>query len=61
MTYGHSKDRRRDLKQFVVSMLCVDRNIPVFGGVEDGNASDKNLTNTVLTAISNDRMGQKTD
>ncbi len=28
ITYGHSKDKRPDLKQFLVSMLCVDRNIP---------------------------------
>lgn len=31
ITYGHSKDKRWDLKQFLISMLCVDRNIPILG------------------------------
>jgi transposase len=29
ITFGYSKDKRPDLKQFLVSMLCVDRNIPI--------------------------------
>lgn len=52
ITYGHSKDKRPDLKQFLVSMLCVDRNIPIFGKTEDGNASDKAVNNALLTGIS---------
>jgi len=52
ITYGHSKDHRPDLKQFLVSMLCVDRNIPVLGTTKDGNASDKTLNNELLTNIS---------
>lgn len=52
ITYGHSKDHRPDLKQFLISMLCVDRNIPVFGATKDGNASDKTLNNELLTNIS---------
>jgi transposase len=52
ITYGHSKDRRPDLKQFLVSMLCVDRNIPILGAVKDGNASDKTLNNELLNNIS---------
>lgn len=52
ITYGHSKDKRQDLKQFLVEMLCVDRNIPLFGGTRDGNASDKTLNNELLTTIS---------
>ena len=52
ITYGHSKDHRPDLKQFLVSMLCVDRNIPVFGATKDGNASDKTLNNELLSNIS---------
>ena len=43
ITYGYSKDKRPDLKQFLVSMLCVDRNIPILGATKDGNASDKTL------------------
>jgi transposase len=52
ITYGHSKDHRPDLKQFLISMLCVDRNVPVFGKIEDGNASDKHLNHDVLSEIS---------
>jgi transposase len=52
ITYGYSKDKRPDLKQFLVSMLCVDRNIPILGATKDGNASDKNLNNELLTNIS---------
>ena len=28
ITYGHSKDKRPDLKQFMISTLCVEYNIP---------------------------------
>lgn len=52
ITYGYSKDKRPDLKQFLVSMLCVDRNIPILGTTTDGNASDKTLNNELLTHIS---------
>jgi transposase len=52
ITYGHSKDKRPDLKQFLVSMLCVDRNIPILGCTEDGNASDKSLNNELLGGVS---------
>jgi transposase len=50
--YGYSKDKRPDLKQFLVSMLCVDRNIPIIGTCKDGNASDKTLNNELLGGIS---------
>jgi transposase len=52
ITYGHSKDKRPDLKQFLVSMLCVERSIPILGATKDGNASDKTLNNELLTNIS---------
>lgn len=52
ITYGHSKDKRPDLKQFLISMLCVDRNIPILGTTEDGNASDKTLNNELMGSIS---------
>jgi transposase len=51
MTYGYSKDKRPDLKQFVLSMLCVDRAVPIWGKPEDGNASDKTLNTTLLSEI----------
>jgi len=52
ITYGHSKDKRPDLKQFLISLLCVDRNIPILGTTEDGNASDKTLNNELLGGVS---------
>src|SRR5919199_206480 len=51
MTYGYSKDKRPDLKQFVLSTLCVDRAVPIWGKPEDGNASDKTLNATLLSEI----------
>ena len=52
VTYGHSKAKRPDLKQFMVSMCCVERNIPIIGQVENGNASDKTLNNKLLSSAS---------
>ncbi len=52
ITYGHSKDKRPDLKQFLIEMLCVDRNIPILGATRDGNGSDKTLNNELLTGVS---------
>jgi transposase len=51
VTYGYSKDNRPDLKQFVLSTLCVDRAVPIWGKPEDGNASDKTLNTTLLSEI----------
>ena len=51
MTHGYSKDKRPDLKQFVLSTLCVDRAVPLWGKPEDGNASDKTVNNTLLSDI----------
>lgn len=52
VTEGYSKDKRPDLKQFMIKMLCVRRNIPVLGGCESGNTSDRKLNNEVLTRLS---------
>ena len=52
VTYGHSKDKRPDLKQFMIKMLCVHRNIPILGGCEDGNASDKTVNKALLSRLS---------
>jgi transposase len=51
ITYGYSKDKRPDLKQFVFSTLCVDRAVPLWGKPADGNASDKTVNNTLLSDI----------
>jgi transposase len=51
ITYGYSKDKRPDLKPCVLSTLCVDRAVPIWGKPEDGNASDKTLNTTLLSEI----------
>jgi transposase len=51
MTYGYSKDQRPDLKQFVLSTLGVDRAVPIWGKLEDGNASDKALNAPLLSEV----------
>jgi transposase len=52
IAHGYSKDKRPDLKQFVLSLLCVDGNVPIVGKLEDGNASDKKINNRVLSEVS---------
>lgn len=52
ITHGHGKDHGPDLKQFLIKMLCVGRNIPILGGCADGNTSDKTVNNEVLSRIS---------
>jgi transposase len=42
ITYGYSRDRRPDLKQFVMNLVCwADDDIPAFIELADGNQSDK--------------------
>lgn len=53
ITYGYSKDKRPDLKQFMVSMLCVEGNIPITGKMQNGNSSDDKLNNEELQNIAN--------
>jgi len=52
ITHGFSKDHRPDLKQFMTELLCVERGIPIFGRVLNGNSSDKNSNNELLSRIS---------
>lgn len=42
ITYGYSRDRRPDLKQFMVNLVCWgDGDIPAFIELADGNQADK--------------------
>ena len=52
ITYGYSKDKRPDLKQFMISLLCVEGNIPLAGKLQDGNAADTQLNNEELERLS---------
>ena len=51
ITRGYSKDKRPDLKQFMVSMLCVEGNIPISGKMQNGNSGDEKLNNEELQRI----------
>jgi transposase len=48
ITNGFSKDKRPDLKQFMISLLCVEGNLPCHGGILDGNAVDKKTNGKIL-------------
>lgn len=41
IAYGHTKDNRQDLKQFVLSTIPNQHGIPLFAKTNSGNASDK--------------------
>lgn len=51
ITYGFSKDKRPDLKQFIISLLCVEGNLPCHAGVLDGNAADKKTNGQILAEL----------
>jgi transposase len=51
ITNGYSKDKRPDLKQFVLSLLCVEGNLPCHAGILDGNASDKKTNGRILNEL----------
>ena len=48
---GYSKDHRPDLKQIVLSLLCVDRGIPVAARLVNGNESDKVINRHLLSEV----------
>ena len=52
ITRGFNKDHRRDLKQIVHSLLCVDRGIPVAAKLINGNESDKVINKNLLGEVS---------
>jgi transposase len=51
ITHGHSKDKRPDLKQFMMEALCVKGSVPLLGAALSGNTSDKKANNAELTRI----------
>ena len=51
ITHGFSKDKRPDLKQFVLSLLCAEGNLPCHGGVLSGNAPDKKTNGNILAEL----------
>ena len=51
INHGFSKDKRQDLKQFILSLLCVEGNLPCHAEILDGNSSDKKINGKVLTEL----------
>jgi transposase len=51
ITYGHSKDKRPDLKQVSYGLVVTSEGMPVLGNVNDGNLSDKVWNSEVLGEI----------
>jgi transposase len=50
ITKGHPKDKRWDIKRFVLSMVVNQHGIPIFARAHNGNESDKEtLLNTILS------------
>lgn len=51
ITYGHPKDGRWDLKQFVLGMATDQHGIPLFLQTFSGNESDKKTLLTIITQL----------
>ncbi len=51
ITLDHPKDHQPRLKQFMTELLCVDRDVPIFSRIVDGNSSEKKLNNEMLRRI----------
>lgn len=52
ISYGYSRDRRPDLKQFVMNLVCWgDGDIPAFVELADGNQADKTRFAPLLQAF----------
>jgi len=51
INYGHSKDKRPDLKQFVLSLLCIEKDIPIETKIYSGNEDDKTISKGILSRI----------
>ena len=49
---GYSKDKRPDLKQFIFSLLCVEKDVPIEAKIYSGNDDAKTISKNVLGRIS---------
>lgn len=52
ITLGHSKDRRPDLAQFVISLLTAEKDLPIETRIYSGNEDDKTISAGILKRIS---------
>ena len=51
ITFGNSKDKRPDLAQFVVSLLCAEKDLPIETRIYSGNEDDKTISKGILKRI----------
>lgn len=51
ITYGRSKDKRPDLKQYLWGLVTTRDGVPVFGEVKDGNLDDKTWNQELLPQL----------
>jgi transposase len=51
ITYGPSKDKRKDLKRFALSLICNSNGIPLFMEPNSGNSSDHETLKTAMSRI----------
>lgn len=51
ITHGHSKDHRRDLKQFKIGLGVTRTGVPVVGDILDGNASDTTWNSDLVAEL----------
>jgi transposase len=60
--FGHSKDFRKDLKQFMMSsFMTSDGNIPLIGNMLPGNTSDKTHFKELLQELKNGKLINQDD
>ena len=52
INHGNSQDKRPDLIQFVMSQLCVEKDIPIETKIYSGNEDDKTISKGILRRIS---------
>ncbi|NER08297.1 MAG: hypothetical protein F6K17_40005 [Okeania sp. SIO3C4] len=54
ITYGYSRDRRPDLKQFLLDLICTgDGDVPLYMRMGDGNESDQKQFPLVIKEFKN--------
>ena len=52
ITFGHSKDKRPDLIQFVLSLITAEKDLPIETRIYSGNEDDKTISAGILKRIS---------
>ena len=60
ITNGYSKDMRPDLKQFIFSLLCAEKDIPIAAKIYSGNTDDKTISKNILGRISKHMAAYRT-